>query len=964
MDIGTPWERAEMFFQSTWMRGLIIIAKYTFVLGSMMLIQGSILSDEGFTKIVHKKIGPEPRVNRLFEILHRQQLRRLNGNHRIDNNNNAEVLPRENEGEALDLDDVRRIVEDANRILREDRGRDNVDNEDLLANVDPREMPEVDAPAMAAADADDDLNNRLFDTDKGPAFVFQIAVFLDVVAIGALMCLKTIPSLLGMATIGVLDSVVRFLYSLLQSWIASTYAWTVMLNGVHRLLSSATVQNAVHYSHDSRVLSGLATFFGDNLIVPAQATYRNTVNWTPSTDAFERRSVVAIGLAVILFFILSVMRKMEQGCSQNNPLSGGYRSVYVVLLELVCVLKVFALVMIEWLIFPLFCGYQIEFALVPFFNENVYTYKIEPPLLGTLVDLGYAPQWFLGTFFMYFFAAFVSMIRSGITRKGVMFFIRPSDDPNIRLVHDALMRPFTLKLSHIALSGLVYSLYILVEFTMVTWGVRLYSPIEILPASPRFWSIERVGYLALFFVGSMAQDQIVNYWKWAIKFSCAKLRLSSFLVGNDVASERGHVLYRSFLHWLLWFGKAPDYSNPVLEHEAAKYFADHPDASCCFVPDGNYVRAPDNDQVSHSFVKELFVPVTKDDKLLAPIPPIQDDEERYNPYGDEELVNITSYVIVYRPPKFRDRIFLLLGMMWFFSMLITFFLYLSGVLVATASESIEPFKIDFWRMLVAIFLLVQLPKFYRLLVSQKQAVLNTFGVDPHAECSLTFATRLVKQLVSVPVRNAVLYLHDRREQLKIFLLIVVYAAAEFVVLFFGIVLPGKCLDQFAVELLQKRKAWILQLYRFTAGLFVFISTNYLGGLVVSFTPRFSVSFNIRYQVFWISMGIVLMWTVQLGYYVTNHPDDDFDWLLEGSSERDSLTALLDYWINLAAEKNVVCHACCLALWIVFLMRELLVKAYDLLGRMNTQLKEEFYSSGKVLANASDDDDERHAGDVN
>ncbi|KGK35238.1 hypothetical protein JL09_g5612, partial [Pichia kudriavzevii] len=114
----------------------------------------------------------------------------------------------------------------------------------------------------------------------------------------------------------------------------------------------------------------------------------------------------------------------------------------------------------------------------------------------------------------------------------------------------------------------------------------------------------------------------------------------------------------------------------------------NPNQLACFVPDGNYIRAPDDDHVSRKFVKTLFVPVTKSDQLLEPIPEVEDDEEKFNPYGDVDPLDATTYTIVYRPPHFKQRVYLFFGVLWVSSMIFTMGLYISNIAIGKTIVSL------------------------------------------------------------------------------------------------------------------------------------------------------------------------------------------------------------------------------------------------------------------------------------
>lgn len=999
-DLTNIFQKLYLLFENTWLKGIITIGKYLFVLGCMMLIQGSVLSDEGFNKIIKKKIGPEPRMHQIFDILHQRQLRRLNQENGDNaafpgdagNNNHNEAQNNE-----MDPADIQELVHIANRMLADEDRNNPGRNADIPAPFRANDRALLAEPDINDNDEDNEngafgndnavqgenQENGFFNARMGPVFVLQITAFIDVAAPGVLICLKTIPTLLGMITVGIVDMATRLIFSIIAKASNLLQPHVHIPKTFYEMKTPSVISQIYEWISGKVVVQKVVAYVFSNFVYPCQNTYINTINWTPTTDSFERNAITTVGFGILLYLILLTMRKMESVCSQGNPLSGGYRSIYTVLLELVCVLKVFALVMIEWLAFPLFCGYQVELALVPFFNDNLYTYKIEPPLFGAL-SLSYIPLWFVGTFFMYFFAAFVSMTRSNILREGVLFFIRPSDDPNIRLIHDALMRPFLLKLSHIGLSAVIYSLYIHIEFTMVTWGIRLFSPVKILPSITRVSSFERLGYLALFFIGSFAKDKIIDYWKFVFRYSCSKLRLSSFLLGDNIPSERGHVLYRNKLNHLLHYHDKADISNPITEHEAKNFFKEHKDIHCCFVPDGNYVRAPDNDQVGRKFVRTLFVPVTKDDKLLAPIPSLVDDEEKYNPYGDEEPLNATTYTVVYRPPKFRKRIFSLFGMMWAFSMLITLFIYVVCIFVgvvfkyslsfsdqlANFSSDTSIFTLDIWKATVAVCMIVELEKISEIIkrttAGQRGELTNNEqlqdegeggGEDENEESKFKKLTSIViKVTKDVIVQCRPIFIQGV-PYIKMGARFIMYAVNEAIVLFFGVFLPANYFDIYLTGL--GIGGWKICMYRGILGGLVSISMNYISGLVITFDQRNPISFKMRRPVYIAARLITAVWLTNAAVYVWKHPEDDFHWILSPPLEKDqkfTLTLLFKTWVSLATQNVAIrwCNTLCFSVWMIFLLVVFIEKARGFFSEVNSQLKDEYYSRGKVLANASDD----------
>lgn len=737
------------YFNSIILRGVLIALTYSTIIVSMIMIQNSFVGDEGFQKIVNKKIGPQR--HKLLDMI--QQNRRetilralreqaiiqrvdlelesigwidghvytqpeivimLNTSIRIINQLSENPTLREKyendltflndlNPESISNDDLTILTHLYRKLRIEHLNNQNVDNEadlverfqQLAANADvnenananrnnnPIQQPQQQRLAAAPPARDNDeieIDQGLWDGPKNIPFILQVTLLAILISMVVLVCFKLIPSYSGLVFLGIFHSlIISPSYKL--SIIAYSHIYPYLNPYLFHILNSKTYNYTYNYiisKYDTLIVPKLMfAFFQRNLYIPFRDAYTNSINWTPTNSMFERIFVVFSGFIESGLIMLIIMKKMERSCTPTNPLTGTYRGVYIIMLQIISVVKVFTLIAIEWALFPLFCGIQIEFALVPILNENIYNYKLDPPLFNTNI-FGLIPKWLLGTFFMYFFASFVSMIRAKILRNGVLFFIRPSDDPNIQLVHDALMRPFSLRISRIALSAAVYSLYIHIEFSIVSWGIRLFSPIKILPFYDEMW-FHKPLYIGMFILGQKLEKIFCPYWKFIFKFVCSKLRLSSFLLNDDNSNERGKIVYKSF--WTRFRNPSPDYSNPILISETKQYFETHPDALCCFVPDGTYIRAPNDDHVSRNFVRTLFVPVTKSDQLLAPIPEYPDDDDKYNPYGDVDPMDVTTYTIVYRPPNFKLRLFAFFASLWLASMLFTLGIYLANMVI-------------------------------------------------------------------------------------------------------------------------------------------------------------------------------------------------------------------------------------------------------------------------------------------
>ncbi|KAH3663575.1 hypothetical protein OGAPHI_004976 [Ogataea philodendri] len=620
------------------LKGIKILLLGVILIAASVAVHEWVSKDEGFTKIIEHNIGPEFTAQKLLQMLQqpRNQLPRrpeLRVPRRVD-------PLQEDEEDDDELDAAQRARIDLDRALVERQQQE----------LQLRRIRQLQDEQRGRQGGGGGGENVLLEFVLTPMFLIKVAGFFDLMVLSVLGVFYFVPSLLGMIAITALHSTIVLLHHL------SIYLYH--LSGL---------KIPLHYTLPSLDLSVFHGIF---------SIYSNIVNWTPQADFAERTIVAAAGYAAVGLAIAAVMYRLESGCSPVNPLSRGYRAVYILLLEVVCTIKVMVIFCIELLVLPVMCGYLLSVMLCPLFLKQDFADSLLNNYSFPMI-LGHAA---FGTGFLYMFASFVSMIRSQVLRKGVLFFIRSPDDPNVRPIHDALMRPFGLQMSRIALSALVYCIYIAIEIGLVVYGGLYLFPLDIFPLASEYTSLLPfiVPLLRMLLVHPTIVRMFSSYWHTAFKYSCSLLRLSSFILGSDVPSERGSIVYRSVLH--RFTTQKPDYSQPVPRSETRGFFEQHPEISCCFVPDGTFVRAPDDDNVSHSFIKKLFVPVTKNDIPLVPVKDDDDSEAKRNPYGDEELVSITSYTIVYRPPRFTLRVYAFLGCLWLFSLALTAFVF-SGTLM-------------------------------------------------------------------------------------------------------------------------------------------------------------------------------------------------------------------------------------------------------------------------------------------
>lgn len=477
-----------------------------------------------------------------------------------------------------------------------------------------------------------------------------------------------------------------------------------LTGGAFKLINNIVVQRVLPYmvqipyilqlsypeiETGSEFLDYLLKTLNQYIIEPfSQTFYKLFIETKLQYSLTERIILLTIGYSIIGYFIHKFMKSLISG---EKPIMGTSRKIYKVLFEISSTAKVFLIFAIEIFFFPVYCGWLLDFCAAPLFLHR-FTRKTDSGLttfillLTSYYEVLQIPYlrvflyWGLGTLYMLFFALFVGMVRGNILRPGVLFFIRSPDDPNARLIHDALVKPFTLQLFRIYLSAKVYTGFILVGIGSVTWGLRaLVSPPAdvdynvLLPIQiPTFKSLTLVSFA----LKSLLNTNLITkysqmYWTRAFELSAHKLRLSHIILGKPISQERGFIVYRSFIQQILATAQ-PDYSKPVTYREALAIFKEDPKVLACFVPDGNYVRAPSNDTVSRKFVKKLFVAVTKDDKLLSANENANQRSGYETPTSDEddEMNTDNAYSIVYRPPNFRLRCLGLIALLWVFAVIL------------------------------------------------------------------------------------------------------------------------------------------------------------------------------------------------------------------------------------------------------------------------------------------------------
>lgn len=675
--------KVRKFMEYTYFSGLRYVLMCMVVLLAIFVEHEWIVRDEGYHKMIERHIGKEPRamlVDLLQDAIQRVRNDSANGNGGAQEN--LQQLERFSQA-------LRNLQEQPQLGQRGQELRGAIDG--VNAQGDPQPPGDNSDHDSDSEDEDEIVHdNADFLNDADEAMIAN-----DVFEIFGLNLNLSAPLLaMGVcnAVIVLLLFVFYFIPYLCSILVLTLAAKTIKPSSNHRDLVSTAVSfigdlsfgTSVHtFCHQAAQnhpwIALAANAFHATIIIPACREYERlfVLQDLAHPSLLERTMFLVFGYA---FFYLAINRFMIH-LAKGKPLTGTARKMYTSLFEVTTTAKVFLIFAIEMFFFPVYCGWLLDFCIAPLFLDSfvsedgrltVLFSSSQPVLQVHYVRLFLF--WALGTLYMLFFALFVGMIRSKILRPGVLYFIRSPDDPNTRLIHDALVKPLSLQMSRIFLSAKVYSCFIVFGIGGITWGIRLLlsfvfkSDHVVLPVRYTSFNTVLIGLLNLADVSFCKQTYTrycFQYWKRAFEVSAHKLRLSHFILGKPVAQERGFVIYRNILSQFLG-SVQPDFSRPVTYKDAQKMFREK-EADALFVPNGSYVRAPDNDTISRRFIRKMFVQVTKDDKLLREVEHDMPADPNDTDSSDEGMANDNRYTIVYRPPNFKLRCLGLVWLVWLFS---------------------------------------------------------------------------------------------------------------------------------------------------------------------------------------------------------------------------------------------------------------------------------------------------------
>ncbi|CAD6505403.1 BgTH12-00894 [Blumeria graminis f. sp. triticale] len=374
----------------------------------------------------------------------------------------------------------------------------------------------------------------------------------------------------------------------------------------------------------------------------------------------DRFCAILVGYSVLCILGALYVRR-------GSPFSSGQvgRELEMALMDLLNqaggVVKVILIISIEMLIFPLYCGLLLDFALLPLFeNTSIlsrFLFTLKSPLTSIFV------HWFVGTCYMFHFALFVSMCRK-IMRKGVLYFIRDPDDPTFHPVRDVLERNVTTQLQKILFSALVYGGLVIVCLGGVVWGIS-YTFTGILPIH---WSSNKpvlefpIDLLFYNFFMPMAiklfkpSHALRTMYDWWFRQCARMLRLTWFMFDERRLDEEGHLVRKTWKD-VFWNSKGDPFLM-VMTDDSKSVFENNPQWRAYYRRDGKYVRAPASDQVRIPKGSSIFLEV---DEMNNRIDGKTDQGDGI--HGKNSMLCKQVYI----PPWFRLRIVMFILSIWLFA---------------------------------------------------------------------------------------------------------------------------------------------------------------------------------------------------------------------------------------------------------------------------------------------------------
>ncbi|KAH8920722.1 hypothetical protein BT69DRAFT_389715 [Atractiella rhizophila] len=403
---------------------------------------------------------------------------------------------------------------------------------------------------------------------------------------------------------------------------------------------------------DSSLLIHVQTFIASihEISSAISTTYRGLPT---GTTAFDRATCTIIGYAFVFCLVFLYLQYSRSTIPQNVE-----QVIKDSLKQQFTVMKVAFFILIELLVFPFVCGVLLRFATLPVFPAASVTGAWSHATAHPLTSL--FSYWLAGTAFMFTFAVFVNMVRESV-RGGVLWWVRDPSDTNFHPVREILERGSVEQIRRICASGALYATLIIVgvgfPFVFLKYGLGVI---------PLRWHLDRplapipIDLLCTHLLLPITirilkpRRHLKRLWLDCYRLACKQLRLSSFMFSLRSPDEEGsHVRMTWRAHLLLL--KAPiDSAEDDLICQSR---------GVVFRRDGTMARAPNHDSVKVVKGRRMIVYLDENGEGQT------EEDRRIMKEQDEEAIakgdGREYYRVVYLPPHFKQRVALLIYLMWF-----------------------------------------------------------------------------------------------------------------------------------------------------------------------------------------------------------------------------------------------------------------------------------------------------------
>ncbi|KAI3789294.1 hypothetical protein L2E82_02087 [Cichorium intybus] len=268
------------------------------------------------------------------------------------------------------------------------------------------------------------------------------------------------------------------------SWLLSSATTPVLMTVVPLTeqalsLANITLKNALtavaNLTSENATNAAATTPFSANILETTA-----TSSWVSDVTTLAVGYIFVFSLIIFYFATVAVIRY-----TKGEPLIMGrfygiasvletipsiFKQLVTAVKHLMTMIKVAFLLVVELGVFPLMCGWWLDFCTLKMFGKSIgqrVDFFSVSPLASSLI------HWAVGIVYMLQISIFVSLLR-GVLRTGVLYFLRDPADPNYNPFRDLIDDPVHKHARRVLLSVAVYgSLIVMLVFLPVKLAMRM-----------------------------------------------------------------------------------------------------------------------------------------------------------------------------------------------------------------------------------------------------------------------------------------------------------------------------------------------------------------------------------------------------------------------------------------------------------------------------------------------------------